>query len=204
MTTTQQAVEKTKETLEEKIELIVDSAFVQGWEAALKLSQKHSIEPQVQAILSLIDEEKEKSFDLGFQVKKPDVYTSPFTSDGNKKDDFIKYEKEIETVASAIVGAVDKYDVDVATTHLKGIAREIEHEIYAKAYEDAAHRFRMREDEIIGVVIKRIEEYITKEEMPVPKYNNNLIITEGTERSKHLIEWHNGALLKVKKFLKIL
>ena len=68
-----------------------------------------------------------------------------------KKDNFIKYEKEIEVTVSAIVGAVDKYDVDVATTHLKGIAREIEHEIYAKAYEDAAHRFRMREDEIIGV-----------------------------------------------------
>lgn len=58
---TQQAVEKTKETLEEKIELIVDSAFVQGWEAALKLSQKHSIEVQVQAILSIIDEEVGKA-----------------------------------------------------------------------------------------------------------------------------------------------
>jgi len=32
------------------------------------------------------------------------------------------------------------------------------HDIYAKAYEDAAKRFRMREDEIIGVVIRKIED----------------------------------------------
>ena len=76
------------------------------------------------------------------------------------------------------------------------------HDIYAKAYEDAAKRFRMREDEIIGVVIRKIEEEIEKEMLPVPKYNNLLVTKGDAERSKHLIEWHNGALLKVKKLLK--
>lgn len=46
--------------VKEKIELIVDSAFVQGWEAALKLADKHSIDVQVQAIQALLTSEVEK------------------------------------------------------------------------------------------------------------------------------------------------
>lgn len=64
--------------VKEEIELIVDSAFVQGWEAALKLADKHSIDVQVQAILSLLTSEVERT--VKEVIGDDEVYTTAIGS----------------------------------------------------------------------------------------------------------------------------
>ena len=68
-----------------------------------------------------------------------------YTDEKDMKKQKEEWEREVEIVVSAIVGAVDEDDVETATQHLKEIVQEAERRAYEKGYCDARNRYKERE-----------------------------------------------------------